>query len=438
MSLAWLRVILGVAVRTGRRSQTLCRSRLRPWRNSVRNLWDVPTAHKPRGRDTLRGQELGVRGGWVGRIAAFAAAVMLGAPSGAVDTSIPARHARVAGVVYDRASRDGAHERPALLRPDETSVARATLANETPGELAMTPPPEVFDERPEPAPPPPAALQRGRFAGVKPEGGTWAVTVGINNYPGSRSDLRSAVADAEDVNSALAQLGVPAERRVVLRDERATADTVRTALDWLVAHAGPDATVVFFYAGHIRSLGGGTEAIVAADGGTITDDEVAQRLSTLQARRAWIGLAACYAGGFTEVLASGRVLTAAAAENSLAYENESHGRSYLVEYMIRRAVIERRADSSVEAAFRYAEAELRRDYPNRVPVQFDNADGELDLRPPSSSTSPAPASPPSPPPSDGSGSASSAAPTTTTTTTTTTAPETCAAMTGGIVRCGGG
>jgi len=55
-------------------------------------------------------------------------------------------------------------------------------------------------------------------------------------------------------------------------------------------------------------------------------------------------MAACYGGGFTELMAPGRILTAAADANSLAYENESFGRSYLDEYLIHQALLESRKD----------------------------------------------------------------------------------------------
>jgi len=249
------------------------------------------------------------------------------------------------------------------------------------GDVAIAPPPESFSEPPPPPAPPPAQLRRTQFDGVVPTGGVWAVMIGINDYPGTNHDLNSAVNDAEDVNAALAKLGVSGDRRLLVRDTQATAGTIRTAVDWLNAHAGRDATAVFFYAGHIRKLGSGSEALVGSDGGTVSDVELARLLEPLQAARTWIALAGCYAGGFTEVLRPGRILTAAAPADSLAYENESFGRSYLVEYMVRRAMINANT-SVIESAFNAAQAGLKRDFPNRVPVQFDALDGDLDLRPP--------------------------------------------------------
>ncbi|HEV7887390.1 MAG TPA: caspase family protein [Acidimicrobiales bacterium] len=321
-----------------------------------------------------------------------------------------------------------------LVVPVDAAAAPAGL----PGDVAISPPPDQFDG-PAVTEAPPGALARGRFPGVVPSGGTWAVMIGINNYPGSRHDLRSAVADALDVDEALARMGVPGNHRLVVKDGQAAARVVTLAADWLVAHAGPDAVAVFFYAGHVRKVGGGTEAVIAADGNAVTDATLADHLRPLQARQAWIGIAACYGGGFTELLAPGRVLSAAASANRLAYENAAFGRSYMVQFMVREAMIEGRANASVQHSFDYAKATIAYRYPGREPVEIDSGSGPLSLRPPGAGPpstvkpapkpAPAPANsgggsnppPPSSPPSGGSGSGSSGG--------------TCKSVNLGVIRC---
>lgn len=257
-------------------------------------------------------------------------------------------------------------------------VSRVAVA---PGDQVMAPPPADFGApAPEPLPPP-AELRSSGFPGVVPQGGTWAVIVGINDYPGGRHDLRSAVNDAHDVDVALAGYGVPRSRRVLLTDRQASASTILRAADWLVANSGPDATAVFFFAGHVRKLGSDREALVASDGRLVADTALAAALSPLQARQTWVAVAGCYGGGFTEVLGPGRILTGAAPAHRLAYENTAFGRSYMVEYMVRRGMIEGHASESVERAFSWAAAELRRDSPNRMPVQYDHLGGEMQLGP---------------------------------------------------------
>lgn len=266
-------------------------------------------------------------------------------------------------------------------------------------EVAIAPPPVVFDAPAGPPVPPPAVLSTA-VASTGPTGGVWSVVIGIDDYPGSRADLRSAAADARDVDAALDRYGVPPDQRLLLLDRQADAATIARALDWLVARAGPEATAVVFYAGHVRELSRTTEAIVAADGGLVTDADVAAHLAPLRAARTWLAFASCYGGGFDEALAPGRILTAAAGGDALAYESGTYGRSYLVEYMVRRAMLQGRADASVEAAFAWAAAELARDHPRRVPVQFDHADGDVRLGPGGAPPGQAPPAPPpaAPPP----------------------------------------
>lgn len=230
-------------------------------------------------------------------------------------------------------------------------------------------------------------------------GGVWAVIVGVDDYPGEGSDLRAGTADARDVDTALAHYGVPADRRILLLDRQATALNIKRGLAWLAANASADATAVFFFSGHVRQVSGFDdgdreeidEALVAADGVNVFDGEVAEILSRLEARTAWIGVAGCYGSGFDDVLAPGRIITAAAAEPDLAYENSALGHSYLVEYMVRRAMLQGAAPGSVQDAFNWARDEIARDYPNRVPVMVDQARGPLVL-----GAKPAPAPAPAP------------------------------------------
>lgn len=304
---------------------------------------------------------------------------------------------------------------PPVAAPVEGAAGVLEIAPPV-GDSPIAPPPLEFDQpatpRP-PAPPPEQLRAAGATPGVAPAGGTWAVLVGINDYPGQNHDLRSAVNDINDVDEALRKMGVGGDRRLILRDGQASAERIRSSIDWLVARASPEATVVFFYAGHVQKVASATEALVGSDGGLIHDQELADRLAGLQARQTWIGIAACYSGGFTEVLKAGRILTAAATADSLAYENDGFGRSYLVEYMVRRGMLGK-GFTSVEGAFAWANSELKRDYPNRTGFQHDQVSGDLDLRPQGSRSAPPPSgsqpappsgggggSPPPPPPNDG-------------------------------------
>jgi hypothetical protein len=209
------------------------------------------------------------------------------------------------------------------------------------------------------------------------EAGVWAVVVGINDYPGNDHDLTKAVPDARDMDAALAAYGVPPSHRLLLLDGQASSANLRRSMSWLVGHASPDATAVLFFSGHVAHVasegprGPSHVALVAADGTGVTDREVARALDHLEARSAWIAIAACYGAEFDTLLAPGRVLTAAAGRGEVAYENAALDHSYLVEYMVERAMLEGRAPGSVQEAFGWARAQIAHDYPNRQPVMID-------------------------------------------------------------------
>ena len=233
--------------------------------------------------------------------------------------------------------------------------------------------------------------------------GTWAVVIGIDDYPGDDHDLKAAVADTNHAVELLDRVGSPTSQRRVLRDGEATPQAILQAFDWLVANAGPDATAIVFYAGHARTTDG-QESLVGADGRLIRDGALADRLAGLEARRAWIVISACFGGGFTELLAPGRVLTAAAPAGERAYETTAYRASYLVEYMVRRALVNREAASSLQEAFNWTRAQLEREHPGRVPVQIEREAADFTVyqatAPPRSnpSGSPPPHEEPAPPP----------------------------------------
>jgi hypothetical protein len=246
-----------------------------------------------------------------------------------------------------------------------------------PTEVAITPP-DALDGPIAPASGPAPVFAAGP---ARPDGEVFELIVGIDDYPGARSDLRSAVADADTIDAAIAGFGVPAGNRVVLRDGNATKAQVVAAVQSLVAQGGPGATYVFGFAGHVRKLDRDTEALVLADGGLLRDVELAALVAPATTQRMWFLLASCYSGGFTELLAPGRVLTAAAGAQQLAWEDPALNASYLVHYLVREGWLEGKAGASVQDAFAYADQALARDHPNRRPVQIDDAGGPLVLGP---------------------------------------------------------
>lgn len=118
-----------------------------------------------------------------------------------------------------------------------------------------------------------------------------ALCVGINDYPGTGSDLAGCVNDANDRTAALKKRGFAV---TTLLDRKAGRPSLVAAIRRLVAQAKPGETVVFTYAGHgsfVPDLDGdepdGTDEClcpwdVARLGakGPITDDELHAIYST--------------------------------------------------------------------------------------------------------------------------------------------------------------
>lgn len=326
----------------------------------------------------------------------------------------------------------GRPSRAAVADPSPTTAPPVLLAAPPPaGPVTSEPaaPVEVDQQLPLPPPPPagadPAAGvvfgDAGTDAGSSPavvvpgaapdRGDTavsgapgeriWAVVVGVDDYPGTRSDLRAATADAGDLVSALLRFGVPADHVLPVYDGAASVRGVLAAVEWLLANAGPEDTAVFLFAGHVRDLGGGTEALVTADAGWIADWYLAERFAALRARDAWFVVAGCYGGGFDELLAPGRVLTAGAGPGQLAYESDGYGRSYLAEFILRRGLVEGAAgEPTVQAAVAYGMRELARAHPDRQVWHVDAAGHviSLDGIRRDGSAQPGAAPPPAPPP----------------------------------------
>ncbi|MDH3591286.1 MAG: caspase family protein, partial [Planctomycetota bacterium] len=77
-----------------------------------------------------------------------------------------------------------------------------------------------------------------------------ALLVGINDYPDDSMRLAGCVNDVYLMSALLQETGyAPEDIRVVL-DDRATADGIRTRLDWLLDRAGPGHERVLYYSGH--------------------------------------------------------------------------------------------------------------------------------------------------------------------------------------------
>ncbi len=217
-----------------------------------------------------------------------------------------------------------------------------------------------------PKPPPPVSPAKRR-----------ALIIGINHAAGSRP-LQGAVADAKNLGRALARYGFLETNVSMLLDGEATRANILSKLTEFAKKTPKDGIAVFALATHTRKQGGQNQ-LVAADGGLISASELAGGLAKVRSK-AWMALPTCFAGGYAlpGIVGKNRVATFASSASDKSYELGDAG-SYLFINMVRKAMIEGAAPSSVEASFLYAEERIRRTAPNRVPFMRDGVKGDLVL-----------------------------------------------------------
>lgn len=237
------------------------------------------------------------------------------------------------------------------------------------------------------------------------QGNKYAIVVGISDYPGTGSDLRYMDDDAEDIVSALKDCyGFTDDNIISLIDEDgteagggtlvATRNAILSAIEDLGEVVQPTDEVVFFFSGH-----GGKgkaddgdkeridECIWAHDGYAnlvpIWDGELKAQFEGYATSRIVFMFDSCYAGGMTDLQASGRVLAMATTENTLGYESSAWQNGEFTYYLVDQGILAVLADKydhdadpttndvTVEEAWDYAKANCQLDKPT-VSDSFDD------------------------------------------------------------------
>ena len=150
-----------------------------------------------------------------------------------------------------------------------------------------------------------------QYPGGGDPNGKYAVVVGIDDYPGSRNDLRGPVDDAMLVRDALVnRFGFSTDNIVFLQDGEATRLGIANAILRHLGQAGPNGTAVFFYSGHGTQMndnlgitgrydpesGNGVDEALAVYDGVILDEEVNFLLQQIEADNTLVLVDACYSG----------------------------------------------------------------------------------------------------------------------------------------------
>lgn len=145
--------------------------------------------------------------------------------------------------------------------------------------------------------------------------GKYAVLVGIDDYPGTGSDLSGPVDDARLVGEVLVQeYSFQQENILMLTDAQATRPGIANAIVRHLGQAGEDGVAVFFYSGHGTRIGeniglrgdldpeadGQDDGIYIygynSESSIILDEEIGYLLSQLDAGRILMAIDACFSG----------------------------------------------------------------------------------------------------------------------------------------------
>lgn len=218
-------------------------------------------------------------------------------------------------------------------------------------------------------------------------GTTYAIVVGISDYPDGANDLEYADDDADDVTSALAT-AYDFSSIMTLKDGDATRSAILATIDDVRSQAGPDDEVVFFFSGHGmngRAEDGDKEkwdeALVAHDNTDtvpIWDGELTDAFSGFATSRIIFIFDICLAGGMDDLQEPGRVILMASRERGYSYEGDQWENGEFTYYFAENGIAAGEANIhdydddggvsepeqvTAEEAFDYTKANCRMDEP---------------------------------------------------------------------------
>lgn len=239
---------------------------------------------------------------------------------------------------------------------------------------------------------PPAATATG-ILGTPCTGQRYALVMGINDYPGSASDLSYCVADAWAVRDVLVAYGFPSANITFLQDRQVTREAI-DAFTQSRTFAAEDEIFVF-YSGH-GSKGRADDydtlktdqAIVVCNAtytgfDSIWDGELKRLFSAVPTNRIVFAFDSCYAGGMTVLGRTGGEVVMACTANALSYESSAYGGGHgaFTWFFFCEGIAARKAELStddndivtIEEAFDYAKPLLG----SQTPVLNDGLENDF-------------------------------------------------------------
>lgn len=246
----------------------------------------------------------------------------------------------------------------------------------------------------------PAALTTANKAATQVDGDSasfyWALIVAINDYAGGTRDNIGSYQDGVKLRQHLLSRGWRDDHIAFIPNRAATKPAIMEGLAWLQSKTDGRSTAIFHYSGHEKPMkrdadGDGERRDVAlwvSDNGLIADGILGRALGGVRAKRMWINLAVCRAGGFNDPGTSrpGRVITYSSPEAELSYEDPEVNHSVFGWNMLVRGIGRKEADLNkdgvvtVEEAFQFAvPLVVDRTEGFQHPTMDDQYPGEFDL-----------------------------------------------------------
>lgn len=208
--------------------------------------------------------------------------------------------------------------------------------------------------------PPPGPQADVRPAKVAAPQDRYAFLAGVTDYRPPTVDTVGSANDVRFVRDLLVRHGWLPENIRVITDAEVTGAALREGMAWLVEKGTPGTFTHFHWSGHVKMLGGGTEALWPVDRDWVRDREVTEVLSGVQGRM-WVDIAGCEAGSFLPGLPSDRILVSASSRDvEKSYEYPDWGLSVWTGLLMDLGTRQRGADAdrdgrtTIGEALRYA------------------------------------------------------------------------------------
>jgi hypothetical protein len=186
---------------------------------------------------------------------------------------------------------------------------------------------------------------------------SWALLIGIGTYDSPTHPTYGGIGDVNAFHQLLNQAGWPDSHILILTDQAATANAIRSAMHWLVAKSNGSTFSVFHYSGHVN-LANGHTYMWGVDNQFISEDEFGAALQPLQGR-AWIDIAGCEAAAFNHGISNAnRLFTGSSMGNQKSYEEPDWHESVWTGFTVDRGMLNHEASNgpiSVQQAVTWAQ-----------------------------------------------------------------------------------